>query len=99
MSYKVATLYALAGVAQLVGAPCRNQRVAGVIPGQDTCLGCGPVPGPGPYDPQSGRKPSLVQGCTGGNQSMFLSHIDVSLPSSLLKSNEKHKKINKVATV
>ena len=32
---------ALASVAQLVGALSHNQRVAGLIPCQGTCLGCG----------------------------------------------------------
>ena len=34
----------LAGVAQWVGCHLTNQRVAGLIPGQGTCLGCGPGP-------------------------------------------------------
>ena len=32
----------LAGVAQQIGRQPANQRVAGSIPGQGTCLGCGP---------------------------------------------------------
>ena len=32
----------LAGVAQLVGRRPTNKRVAGLIPSQGTCLGCGP---------------------------------------------------------
>ena len=35
---------ALAGVAQLVGAPSCNQRVAGLTPGRDTDLGFGFAP-------------------------------------------------------
>ena len=34
----------LAGIAQLFGASSCNQKVAGLIPGQDTCLGCGFIP-------------------------------------------------------
>ena len=33
---------ALAGVAQWIEHQSANQRVAGFIPGQGTCLGCGP---------------------------------------------------------
>ena len=35
-------VYALAGVAQWTERPPANQRVAGSIPSQSTCLGCGP---------------------------------------------------------
>ena len=35
---------ALAGVAQWTECQPVNQRIAGSIPGQDTCLGCGPGP-------------------------------------------------------
>ena len=34
----------LAGVAQWIERGLVNQRVAGLIPGQGTCLGCGPGP-------------------------------------------------------
>ena len=35
---------ALAGVAQRIECKPANQRVAGLIPSQGTCLGCGPGP-------------------------------------------------------
>ena len=35
---------ALAGVAQWIECGPANQRVAGSIPSQGTCLGCGPGP-------------------------------------------------------
>ena len=35
---------ALASVAQWIECWPVNQRVAGLIPSQDTCLGCGPGP-------------------------------------------------------
>ena len=35
---------ALAGVAQWIEHGPENQRVAGSIPSQGTCLGCGPGP-------------------------------------------------------
>ena len=37
-------LCALAGVAQWIEREPANQRVAGLIPSQGTCLGCRPVP-------------------------------------------------------
>ena len=33
-----------AGVAQWIGHGPANQGVAGLVPGQSTCLGCGPGP-------------------------------------------------------
>lgn len=45
-----------------------NGKVTGLIPGRDTCLGCGP----GPYLEPCERHVK-------GSQSMYLSHIDVSL--------------------
>ena len=36
--------WALAGVAQWIECQPVNQRVAGSIPSQDTCLGCRPGP-------------------------------------------------------
>ena len=36
--------FALAGVAQWIEGWPANQRVAGSIPSQGTCLGCGPSP-------------------------------------------------------
>ena len=58
---------ALASVAQLVGAPSHTLEVVGWIPGQEKYLGCGSGPG---------------WTRLRGNQSMFLSHINVSLPLS-----------------
>ena len=37
-------LKALAGVAQWIEGQPAKQRVANLIPGQGTCLGCGPGP-------------------------------------------------------
>ena len=37
-------VYSLAGVAQWIEHWPENQRVAGSIPSQGTCLGCGPGP-------------------------------------------------------
>ena len=65
-------LGALASVAQLVGALSHNRKVAGLVPAQDTYLGCG-------FHPQSGSVQSPVWVHLGGNQSMLLSHIDGSL--------------------
>ena len=42
------TYSALAGVAQWIERWPANRKVTGLIPGQGTCLGCGP-------DPQVGR--------------------------------------------
>ena len=50
---------------------CRNQKVAGLIPGQGIFLGCS-------FHPQSRCIQSPVQTCTGGNQLMFFSYISVS---------------------
>ena len=75
---------ALVSVAQVVGAPSHNWKVAGSIPGQGTYLGFRLNPGLGAYDPQSGCVQSPVWVHIGGNQSMFLS-----LPSCLSKSNGK----------
>ena len=55
----------LGDVAQWIEHRPVNQKVASSIPSQDTCLGCGP----GPW-----------LGAVRGNQSMYLSHMDVSLP-------------------
>ena len=38
------TQIALAGVAQWIECQPANQRAAGSIPSQGTCLGCGPGP-------------------------------------------------------
>ena len=66
---------ALAGVAQWIGYWLASWKVAGSIPSQGTCLGCGPGPQLGPVR---------------GNRSMYLSHIAVSLFSlpSLLNVNK-----------
>ena len=60
---------ALTSVVQLVGCCPAKPNVTGLIPGQGTCLAVGSVP-------------SL--GGTRGNQLMFLSHTDASLPLFLL---------------
>ena len=57
---------ALAGVAQSVGLCSTTQKVVGLIPGHGTGLGCG-------FSPQLGAHAR-------GNQLMFFSRIDVSLP-------------------
>ena len=45
VSYKKLYIYmALAGVAQCIECQPENQRIAGLIPSQGTCLGCGPGP-------------------------------------------------------
>ena len=51
---------ALPGVAQLVECPPAKRMGTGLIPGQDTCLGCG-------FDPLLGVH-------TRGNQLKFVSH-------------------------
>ena len=56
---------ALTGVARWVGRHPVDQKVTGSIPGQCTCLGCGP-------GPQIGGRGG--RGGVGGNQSIFLSH-------------------------
>ena len=66
--------FALASVAQLLGASAHNQKVAGLIPVRaHTWLVC-LIPGP--------SKPP-VWAHTGGNPSTLLSHIDVSFSLSL----------------
>ena len=57
--------YVLTSVAQLIGCQPVKWKVAGSIPIQGTCLGCGQVPG---------------WGSVTGSQLMFLSQIDVFLP-------------------
>ena len=57
---------ALTDEASLVGCHPEKGKVAGLIPGQGTCLGCGFSP--------------LLGVPTRSNRSMFLAHIDVSLP-------------------
>ena len=46
---------ALAGVAQWIELQTANQRVAGLIPSQGTCLGCGP----GPQEGAPKRQPHI----------------------------------------
>ena len=46
---------ALASVAQWIERGPANQRVAGSIPGQGTCLGCGP----GPQEGECERQPHI----------------------------------------
>ena len=62
-------------VAQLVECSPRNQKVAGSIPCQGTCLGCGP----GPWLGACERQPINV------SLSMFLS-LSFSLPAPLSKN-------------
>ena len=68
-------------MAQLAGATSHNQKVAGLIPGQGIYLGCSfnVGQGAGMWDPQSGPVRSPIWACVGGNQSMFIPHMDVSL--------------------
>ena len=44
MTFVKITAWALAGAAQWIESGPENQRVAGSIPSQGTCLGCGPGP-------------------------------------------------------
>ena len=44
--------HTLAGVAQWIECRPANQRVAGLIPSQGTCLGCGPGPQLGVHERQ-----------------------------------------------
>ena len=57
---------ALTREAEWLGCPPAKLKIASLISGQGTCLSC--------------RFGSLVGMSTRGNQSIFLSHIDVSLP-------------------
>ena len=41
-AFKIVFIFAQTGAAQWTGQPPANQRVAGSIPSQGTCLGCGP---------------------------------------------------------
>ena len=61
----------LADVAQWIECQPTNWKAAGSIRRQSTCLGCRPGP---------------QLGCAKGNQSMYLSHADVSLPLFLSPS-------------
>ena len=51
---------ALAGVAQWIECEPANQRVAGSIPSQGTCLGCGPGPQQGALERQPHTDVSLT---------------------------------------
>ena len=76
LKYKLLTSknlhHARASVPQLDGALSHSQKVAGLRPGHGTSLGCR-------FNCWSGQVPSLVWACVRGNQSMPLSHINVSL--------------------
>ena len=61
----------LAGVAQWIEHRPASWKVASLIPSQGSCLYCGPGP---------------QLGCVRGNQWMYLSYTDVSLPFFLLPS-------------
>ena len=81
-NYLIKNIRALAGVAQWTDHQPANQRVAGSIPSQGTCLGCG-------FDPCRG----MCFFCP-DQRPMFLFHINVSLPfflplSSLCKIENK----------
>ena len=67
-------LPALAGVAQWLAYWPVNQKVTGLIPSQDTCLGCGPGPQAGGLREAT----DLCVSCT----PMFL-FLSFSFPSSL----------------
>ena len=56
----------------------------GSLPSQGTYLGCRFDPSPGGFTPGPGTS-YLVQACIGGNQSMFLLHMDVSFSKSKKK--------------
>ena len=68
---------ALVGVAQWIVHWPANKKVAGSIPSQGMCLGCGQVPSWG-----HGRD----------NQPMFLSHTDISFSIPSPHSKNKFKK-------
>ena len=72
---------ALAGVAQWIECQSVNERVAGLIPCQGTCLGCGQGPQLGACKGQA-----ATSGCI-SQTSMFLS-LSFSLPSHLSKSKQ-----------
>ena len=61
---------ALAGVAQWIECQPVNQKVTGLIPGQGTCLGCGPGPPQGVHE----RQPivSLTHRCFSPSLPLFL---------------------------
>ena len=59
---------ALVGVAQWIVCPTVNPEVAGLIPSQGTCLGCGPGPQFG-----AGEKLPLIHRYFSPSLSVFLS--------------------------
>ena len=59
ITYKIMNL-ALAGVAQWIECRPANQRIAGLIPSQGTCLGCGPGPELGALERQPHSDVSLL---------------------------------------
>ena len=63
-------------VAQLVGASSVYQKVAGLIPGQDTSLGCRFNPRPGPVPEMAGF--SLSHGCFSPSLLPSLKSINIS---------------------
>ena len=68
---RLKTQGALAGVAQWIERPPSNQRVAGSIPSQGTCLGCRPGPS---------------EGHMRGNHTLMFLSFSFSLPSPLSKN-------------
>ena len=68
----------LAGVAQWIEHRPVKQRVAGLIPSQGTCLGCGPGPRWGV--------------CVRGNHTLMFLSLSVFLPSPLSKNKQNLKK-------
>ena len=75
---------ALAGMAQWIECQPGNQRVAGSIPSQDTCLGCR-------FSPWSGCLLEATYRCF-SHTSMILSPLFLP-PSPLSRINKKEKKI------
>ena len=71
--------YALTSVVQLVGTLSHNQKVAGLIPGQGTCLGCRFNSWSGVHDSWSGH----IQEATSWCFSLALMFLSLSLPLSL----------------
>ena len=73
------------GVAQSGGHHSAKPKATGSIPARGTQMGCGLVP---------------IRVCERGNQSMFLSHMDISLPLFLPPSLSlsKNKQTNKKKT-
>ena len=82
-------------MAQLVGALSLNQKVAGSIPSQGTCLGAGLIPSLGTY----GRQPidvCLSHQCFSLSLPLFLEAMKkMSSGEDILKNCEKTTKQNK----